>query len=215
MDPMLLYSPEFVIGWTESGMDGKKKYNYQKIRKKLEDELDTERFEHTLGVAVTSRMLARIHGADEADAYAAGLLHDCAKNVSHKDKIRMCHKAGIEVTQVEEENPGLLHAKAGVVVARTDYGIEDEDILNAIRSHTTGRPGMSLLEKIVFVADYIEPGRDERPGLADLRREAFADLDGCVLHILEATLTYLSDTAKAVDPATRETYEYYLETLNH
>ncbi|MCR5595895.1 MAG: bis(5'-nucleosyl)-tetraphosphatase (symmetrical) YqeK [Lachnospiraceae bacterium] len=191
-------------------MDKKTKYNYGKIRKKLEAALDPDRFEHTLGVAVTARMLARIYGADEEAAYTAGLLHDCAKNVSHKDKIKMCEKADVCISETEMANPGLLHAKAGAILAKKEYDIEDEDILNAISSHTTGRPGMSLLEKIIFVADYIEPGRDERPELMKLRKEAFDDLDKCVIDILEATLKYLTDTAKAIDPATSNTYDYYL-----
>lgn len=184
-------------------------YNFPKIRHKLEDALSEKRYEHTLGVAVTARMLARIHGVDDEAAYAAGLLHDCAKNLSAKERIHMCNKAGVEVTQLEIDNPELLHAKAGAILAAKEYDIKDQDILNAISSHTTGRPGMSELEKIVFVADYIEPGRDERPGLKELRAEAFRDLDGCVLHILDTTLKYLGDTAKAIDPATRETYDYY------
>ncbi len=186
-------------------------YNFSKIRHKLEDELTDKRFEHTLGVAVTARMLARIHGADEEAAYVAGLLHDCAKNLSAKDRIHLCNKAGVEITLLEIDNPELLHAKAGAILAAKEYDIKDGDILNAISSHTTGRPGMSLLEKIVFVADYIEPGRDERPGLKELRTEAFNDLNGTVLHILDTTLKYLGDTAKAIDPATRETYDYYKE----
>ncbi|MBQ8946879.1 MAG: bis(5'-nucleosyl)-tetraphosphatase (symmetrical) YqeK [Lachnospiraceae bacterium] len=184
-------------------------YDYPLIRKKLEKALDPERYEHTLGVAVTSRMLARIYGADEASAYTAGLLHDCAKNLPHKEKLKMCEKEKLEVSEVEKANPGLLHAKVGAIVARDVYGISDPDILNAIRSHTTGRPEMSLLEKIIFTADYIEPGREERPGLTELRKEAFTDLDECVFHILDATLRYLGNTAKAIDPATRETFIYY------
>lgn len=189
-------------------------YNFSKIRHKLEDELSEKRYEHTLGVAVTARMLARIHGADEEAAYVAGLLHDCAKNLSHKDRMHLCNKVGVEVTQIELDNPELLHAKAGSILAAKEYDIKDQDILNAISSHTTGRPGMSKLEKIVFTADYIEPGRDERPGLKELRTEAFQDLDSCVLHILDTTLKYLGDTAKAIDPATRETYDYYNKLIN-
>lgn len=190
-------------------MSESKKYDYRRIRHKLEKELDPDRYEHTLGVAVTARMLARIHGADAEDAYVAGLLHDCAKNISHKDKLDLVEKAGMEISQTERDNPGLLHAKAGAVIARKVYGIEDEDILNSISSHTTGRPGMSLLEKIVFTADYIEPGREERPGLYKHRIEAVNDLDDCIISILKDTLEYLGDSLKAIDPMTRKTYEYY------
>lgn len=179
------------------------------IRKKLEKTLDEDRFEHTLGVADTSRMLAHLNGEDADKAYLAGLLHDCAKSLSNKEKIKLCEKHNIDISDVEYENPGLLHAKAGAIVAKEEYGIDDEDILNAISSHTTGRPGMSLLEKIVFIADYIEPGRAYRPMINELRALAFADLDKCLVSILECTLKYLGDTAKAIDPMTKLTYEHY------
>ena len=88
-------------------------------------------------------------------------------------------------------------------------GVKDEDILNAIRYHTTGRPGMSLLEKIIFVADYIEPGRDSAPNLPQVRSLAFESIDDCVLQILKDTLIYLGTTGAEVDPMTQITYEYY------
>ena len=87
--------------------------------------------------------------------------------------------------------------------------MNDEDVLNAIRYHTTGRPGMSLLEKIVFVADYIEPGRDTAPNLPIVRKLAYESIDDCVLQILKDTLHYLADTGESTDPMTQKTYDYY------
>jgi len=183
--------------------------DYNKIRKKLSKELDNARYEHTLGVASTAMMLACIYGEDKEKAYLAGLLHDCAKNIPHKTKIKLCNENNIMISDCEKENPSLLHAKVGSIIARQDYGVEDEDILNAISSHTTGRPDMSLLETIIFVADYIEPGRPDRNNLAYLRKSAYISLESTVLGILSDTLDYLSDTAKAIDPMTRITFDFY------
>jgi len=192
-------------------------YDYKKIRKQLSKDLDEARYEHTLGVAKTAQMLACIYEVDKDQAYLAGLLHDCAKNISHKQKIKLCKDAGLSISDVEKENPSLLHAKAGSVVAKSDYCVEDTDILNAISSHTTGRPNMSTLEKIVFVADYVEPGRPDRENLNHLRKLSMESLDKAVLEILSDTLNYLSDTAKAIDPMTSMTYEFYknLEETNN
>lgn len=91
--------------------------------------------------------------------------------------------------------------------------MSDRDILNAIHNHTTGRPGMSLLEKIIFVADYMEPGRRQAPRLEQIRRTAFVDLDRAVLLILEDTLNYLQDSDSVIEKTTQDTYEYYRERL--
>ena len=106
----------------------------------------------------------------------AGLLHDCAKCLSTEKKIGLCVKKNIDITEVEISNPGLLHAKAGMVLAEEEYGIKDAQILHAIRLHTTGEADMGLLDKILFVADYIEPNRCEAPRLEEIRKLAFCDL---------------------------------------
>ena len=155
-----------------------KKTNYlRKIRKAVQKAQDAKRFEHTLGVEYTAAALAMRYGSDIDSARAAGLLHDCAKCLSDEKRLSICRKNHIPVTEVERKNPFLLHAKAGAYLAREKYGIKDPDILNAIRSHTTGRKNMSLLEKIIFVADYIEPGRKHAPNLTDIRKLAFLDIN--------------------------------------
>ena len=106
-------------------------------------------------------------------------------------------------------NPFLLHAKVGGHLAKTKYKIDDEDIINAILYHTTGRPGMSLLEKIVYIADYIEPGREHAPNLDEVRRLSFRDLDEALLQILEDILVHLKESKKEIDPMTQRTYEFY------
>ena len=182
----------------------------KKFRKEMQDALKSDRFDHTLGVAYTAANMAAIFDADNQKALIAGYLHDCAKNLDHEDQIRICKKNGVEITEVERRNPSLIHAKAGMCLARTKYGIEDEEILNAIRWHTTGHPGMTTLEKIVFIADFIEPNRKPLEHMDIIRKEAFRDLDACMLLILRDTLNYLKNIDKECDSMTQDTYEYYL-----
>ena len=181
----------------------------KEIKKKLKKSLDKQRYQHTLGVMYTAGCLAMANGYSIEKAMLAGLLHDCAKCLSTEKKIGLCVKKNIDITEVEIANPGLLHAKAGMVLAEEEYGVKDTDILHAIRVHTTGEADMGLLDKILFVADYIEPRRDKAPNLKEIRKLAFMDLDLALLKILEDTLGYLGDSPEEVDSMTRETYEYY------
>lgn len=186
-----------------------KSADIKKTRKKMEKTLDPHRYEHTLGVAYTAACLAMIYQEDVVKAETAGLLHDCAKCMTNEERIEICHKHHLEITEAEEANPFLLHAKVGSYLASKKFGIQDEDILNAILNHTTGRPGMSKLEKIIYIADYIEPGRKQAPNLPAIRKTAFQDLDKALLMILEDTLQYLHSVQSAIDPMTQTTYDYY------
>ena len=175
----------------------------------MKKELDEKRFRHTMSVAQTASALAMCHGYDPYKAYLAGLLHDCAKCISHEKKLALCVKYGLITTRVEAENPDLLHAKLGSFLAREKYEIEDEEILSAILYHTTGRPEMTMAEKILYIADYIEIHRKQLPNMEKARRLAFLDLNACMKVILESTLAFLAQKEAAVDVITRETYEYY------
>lgn len=181
------------------------------LQKKMSKELDKERYNHTLGVMYTSASLAMCHGANLQKAMIAGLLHDCAKGIPNSEKVKLCEKYGIHITEVERANPGLLHAKLGAYLAKKKYGIKDADILNSISSHTTGRPGMSLLEKIIYIADYMEPGRNYLPNFPLVRKLAYKNLEDCLFKILEDSLKYLHSKDKAIDPMTEKTYNYYKE----
>ena len=108
----------------------------------------------------------------------------------------------------------MLHAKAGAIIARDEYGVRDTEILDAIRYHTTGRPHMTLLEKIIFIADYIEPGRSKAPNLDRIRREAGLDLNRCVCMIARDTLQHLKEIGAHIDQRTEETFEYYKNITN-
>lgn len=183
----------------------------KKIRKSMEKSLDSKRFEHTLGVAYTASALAMCYQVDINKAQTAGLLHDCAKCLSDEKKIAICKKHNIHISEVEKRNPFLLHAKAGSYIAMEKYHIHDHDIINAILNHTTGRPGMSELEKIIYIADYIEPLRKQAPNLTQVRKTAFENLDKALLMILENTLNYLKEIGNETDPMTQETYNFYKE----
>ena len=186
----------------------------QKLRKSLEKELKPDRFDHTLGVAYTAANMAFIHGADVEKALIAGFLHDCAKCMSHEEQIKICEKNKIDISEVERRNHSLLHAKVGMYLARTKYDVYDTDILNAIRWHTTGREDMPLLEKIIYIADFIEPNRKPLEDMETIRKEAYTDIDKCLAHILHNSVIYLKTIGKEIDDATMIAYEYYKDKYN-
>lgn len=190
-----------------------------KLRKEIEKILEPKRYEHTLSVAYTAANLAAVHGVDVEKALVAGILHDCAKCLSHRKQVSLCMRNQVPLSELEEEEDSpLIHAKAGSVLAREEYGITDADILNAICYHTTGRPQMSPLEKIIYIADYIEPGRHHMKRFGDgapmvrltqIRQMAYRDLDETLCNILSDTLAYLHEKGNKTDSMTQKTYEYY------
>ncbi len=184
-------------------------YDIIRMQKKLCKFMDEERFLHTIGVMHTCACLAMVHGTDINIAQCAGLLHDSAKCIPNKKKIRLCEEHHIEITQFERENPFLIHAKLGAYIARSKYGVKDPDILAAITYHTTGRPDMSTLEKIVYIADYIEPMRYKAQCLPVVRRLAFLDLDECMYEILKNTVAFLGDNPEKIDGISLKAYEFY------
>ena len=184
------------------------------LQKKLSKKLDEKRFVHTLGVSFTASALAMRYGADIHKAQIAGLLHDCAKYMTAEEMLEMAMKHNIPVTEMEREKPDLLHAKLGSFLAMKKYHIQDTEINEAIISHTTGKPAMSLLDKIIYIADYIEPGRKMIPGLKEARIRAFKDLDDSLVFIIKGILDYLKGKNDAIDRETIDTYNYYLN-LEH
>lgn len=186
----------------------------RKIRRAMEKTLDEKRYEHTLGVAYTACALSMKYNEDLKKAELAGLLHDCAKCLDNDKRISICEKHHISITEVERRNPFLLHAKVGSFIAMETYKVKDSDVINAILNHNTGRPGMSMLEKIIYVADYIEPNRKQAPNLSEIRKLAFENLDEALLIILKDTLNYLKTCGGEIDPMTQKTYEYYVGVID-
>lgn len=189
----------------------KEQYDLPKMEKKLKKYLDRNRFIHTQGVMYTCAALAMAHDVDMETAEVAGLLHDCAKCIPNDKKLSLCKKNHIAVTELERDNPFLLHAKLGTYIAAKKYHIRDDKILSSITWHTTGKQEMTDLEKIVFISDYIEPNRNKAPNLKEIRKMAFVDLDECVYMILRDTLKYLKSNPKTIDNTTETAYEYYRE----
>ena len=189
--------------------------DFDRLSGQLKKSLKKKRYIHSLGVAFCSAQMAGIFCDDNNagefihKAMIAGLLHDCARCYSEDELLIQAHKNNIPVNAVMEANPNLLHAKVGVFVAQKEYNITDSGILDAIETHTTGEPAMTLLQKIVFIADYIEPGRKFHDKLTHIRQLAFTDLDRCVYEICENTIQYVKANNHSLDEQTIATRNYY------
>lgn len=179
------------------------------LRGTMKDVLSKSRYLHVISTEEVSVDLALIHGYDVQKASIAGVLHDCAKYLSNAELIEECKKYNLPITEAEEKSSQLLHAKVGAAYAEHIYNITDKEILTAITYHTTGRPNMTLLEKITFTADYIEPNRKILPRIDEVRKAAYDNLDYAIYLILENTLDYLKVTNTVMDDKTEMTYEYY------
>lgn len=188
-------------------------YNIPEIRARVRTAVTEKRFEHILGVAGTASMLGCIYGENIEKCEVTGLLHDCAKCYSEEELLNRCQSAGIALTEDLKQSPQLLHSIYGPVEASSVYGIRDAEILDAIRFHTTGRPKMSLLEQIVFAADYIEPHREQAKNLLFLRRLAVNDLNCCTAHILKDTIEYLTKKQTLINIDTLKAFDYYKKYL--
>lgn len=187
---------------------------YKEIRNDLKKILQPSRYEHTMGVVKTAKHLAEIYGYSVKKMKYAALLHDCAKHLSDSDKIALCREYSVPIRQVEMDNPSLLHAKCGAILAKEKYGVEDNEILHAIAVHTTGEPNMNLPDMILFVSDYIEPGRNQAPHLKELRELSEKDLTQTTYYILKDTVSYLNSRKEScMDSITLETYQYYKELV--
>ncbi len=165
----------------------------EKIKKDLEKSLSGKRYRHSAGVADTAKHLAKLYGADTEKAYIAGWVHDAAKELSLADMQAILPAD----SPIREDGPmlasrALLHGPVGSILIESRYGIDDKEIQGAVRYHTTGRVNMTLLEKIIFLADYIEPSRDF-PGVETLRKLAEKDLDRAVLAAYDSTISHLLD----------------------
>lgn len=182
----------------------------------LKEDLKPKRWKHTMGVVDMAVRMAQKWGCDLENARIAALLHDCAKYLDIDAKMALCAKYGVGVTDIEKTNPELLHAKAGALLAYEKYGISNREILSAIYYHTTGRPNMSLLEQIIFVADYIEPGRTHSDKLPQYRQLAFDNINILTAKILKDTVKYLdkrAEDALIIDSRTKDALEFYKNYL--
>lgn len=173
--------------------------SYEKIKEILKGCLTESRYLHSLGVADSARMLAKRYGADEEKAYLAGLLHDITKNETNERQLQLFESDGIILTRVEENNPKLWHAMTAPIFIKNELGITDGEILSSVRYHTTGKAKMTLLEKIVYIADYISAERDY-PDVDVMRALSKESLEKAALYSLKYTLKKLSKRELVIHP---------------
>ena len=174
----------------------------------LFQDLTVKRFAHTLAVADTARRLALLHGLDPLKAEIAGLLHDCAKCLPLEEMQRIARENHLTEDESILASGALLHSAVGAYLARTKYGCEDEEVIQAILSHTTGKAGMTQLDMAVWLADTIEPTRAPYPLLDKTRMLAGLSLEKAMITSLEGTLQHVRKKGDAVHPATLETLDY-------
>lgn len=175
--------------------------SFEETVAKIEAALPKSRYKHTLGVIQCAQALAGRYGVDGQAAKWAALLHDCAKKVDDDEAIAMCIAWGIELDEIMLQATQLIHGPLGAQLAQREYGIEDADILDAIRYHTTGKPLMSSLCKIVFLADIIEPGRNF-PGVKELRLLANSNLDKAVCKAMDLAIEFILQRNELLHPLT-------------
>lgn len=186
--------------------------SFEEIADRLRNSLTEERFAHTMGVADTAESLALRYGCDVNKARLAALCHDCAKNIDYQEMKKLCRKYAIRLDSVSKHEPKLLHAYVGAYLSKDVFKIDDDEIFDAIYYHTTGKKNMSLLCKIIFLADMIEPGRKNLQFLEEIRRTAYIDLDKAIIMEIDSTITYIIEKKRLLHPDTIKARNYLMET---
>ena len=189
------------IGCCDSNADFRR-LPMEKLEQVVVRLLKPSRVNHVLGCRDTAIALAKHWGANEVDAARAGLLHDITKALDGAHQLTLAGEYGIILSAFQQKNPKTLHALTGSLVAEAMFG-ENDAVVQAIRHHTTGKADMNLLEKIIYVADYMEPNRDF-PGVEKLRELAFTDLDAALKLGLTMTLELLKKQGSEISPESRE-----------
>lgn len=178
---------------------------YREYDKLLRSRLDDYRYIHSLGVAKSAKELAALYGADEEKAYTAGLLHDVMKNASPDEQLQIMEKADIILSPCEKLNQKLWHAIAGAAFLKTELNITDEEIISAVRWHTTGKAGMTTLEKTVYLADFISEDRTY-PDVDEVRRLARISLERAIVYTQKYCIQKLLSQNMIIDPSSVECY---------
>lgn len=180
---------------------------------KLNDYLPEKRKRHSLNVAKSAMRLCEFRACDRKKAEIAGILHDTAKYIKFADVGKYCKKYGIELDDLEKESTALSHSIVGAYIAKYEFGIDDEEILGAIRYHTTGRPNMTALEEIIFLADLIEEARDY-PGVEELRKMAYSgEIDRAIVKSIDNTITLLLRKKSTIHTRTVDARNYYIRKI--
>jgi predicted HD superfamily hydrolase involved in NAD metabolism len=183
----------------------------QQVLNWLSENVPEKRLNHILRVEETAITLAQHHGLDWERAAQAGLLHDLAKYFKPKRLLELAKADGLTLDPMDEINPHLLHADVGAIVARNEFGVVDAEVLAAIRNHTLGRAGMSLISCVVFLADSIEPGRGNTSELEELRKLSRKNLYHAVLQTCEDSMRSLFAKQALVHPRVLQTRNWALQ----
>ena len=178
----------------------------EKIRCELKKQLKKERYIHTIGVMYTAASIAMRYGEDIEKAMTAGLLHDCGKFAPAGEQIRLCKKYELPLKESELEMPALIHAKLGAYLAKEAYKVCDGEILNAILYHTTGRPDMTMLEKIRLSGRLYRTGTKDDPRTFRCAQTGIYRHRSGGLSLLEADAFLSGKSGRSIDPMTRETF---------
>ncbi len=178
----------------------------------IESRLSSRRFRHSLQVAAVARDLAENYGVDPEKAYLTGILHDYAKGMAASELLNIATINNLLEHEVDSRVPDLLHAPVGAFLLETELDIDDQEILQAVKHHTLGSLHMSELDKIIYLADMIEPGRDF-PGLERLKCITWRNLDEAMLFGLESTIKYCLDQQRIIHPLTIEVRNHFLREV--
>ncbi|WP_338944340.1 bis(5'-nucleosyl)-tetraphosphatase (symmetrical) YqeK [Fusobacterium nucleatum] len=190
------------------------KYNFNELKEIVKSKMSLKRFTHTLGVVEMSEKLAKIYNANIEKCKVAALLHDICKEMNMEYIKNICKNKFInELSEEDLENNEILHGFAGAYYVKNELGINDKEILNAIKYHTVGAKDMTLLEKIVYIADAIEYGRNY-PSVVEIREETFKNLDKGILMEIEHKEEYLESIGKKSHPNTDKLKKEILKELN-
>ena len=173
----------------------------QKARRLAKKRLSAKRYQHTLNVRRMAVKLAKRWGADPEKAALAALLHDTAKELPREEMLQILNDNAIMAENAQNRPSPVWHGICAAILAQTQWGVEDEEVLSAIRCHTTGKPGMSLLDKIIYMADMTSAERDY-PGVEALRAEEMENLDLALCHALERSVTFVKQKGGPLDPVT-------------
>lgn len=184
-------------------------WNIEKMDEYLRNNLKKSRYEHSVSVMNTAVKLAEKYNEDTFKAQTAGLIHDCAKNLSDEEILNILKEHGYIIDDVCRCYPKIMHGTAGSIIAEEIMGVHDKDILSAVKYHTTGKKNMNTLEKIIYLADYIEPLRDF-DGVDEIRKEAQADLDGALIKAFDRTIEYVVESGNPLHIDTVEGRNYLI-----
>ena len=197
------------IHWYKSLTYSVQKYDLEKFGEILKSKITHERYLHTQGVMYTAAVLAMRYQVNLFDAMTAGMLHDCGKYIALEEQEAEVKRYNIALSEDEQKIPSLIHAPLGAYLAKNEYGVTEESILNAILYHSTGRPDMTMLEKIIYIADFIEPYRGDGWKFRMIRNLTFYDIDKAIYKCAELIIHHLEKNNRNIGEATVKTLEFY------